>query len=148
MIEFTLNGSPVRTAGNPAILLIAVLRDELRLTGTKLGCDDGRCGACVVLVNGRVARACQTPVGKVRGAAVLTIEGLGTPASPHPLQRAFVETGAVQCGFCIPGMIMAAKALLDADPRPSPDRGGNGTRPHPLPASAGRRGRRRDGLTT
>ena len=122
MIEFTLNGSPARTAGDPAILLIAVLRDELRLTGTKLGCDDGRCGACVVLVNGRVARACQTPVGKVRGAAVLTIEGLGTLSSAHPLQRAFVETGAVQCGFCIPGMIMAAKALLDADPRPSRER--------------------------
>jgi aldehyde oxidoreductase len=119
MIEFTLNGSPARTAGDPAIPLIAVLRDELRLTGTKLGCDDGRCGACVVLVNGRVARACQTPVGKVRGAAVLTIEGLGTPSSAHPLQRAFVETGAVQCGFCIPGMIMTAKALLDAHPRPS-----------------------------
>ncbi len=119
MIEFTLNGSPARTAGDPATPLIAVLRDELRLTGTKLGCDDGRCGACAVLVNGRVARACQTPVGKVRGAAVLTIEGLGTPSSAHPLQRAFVETGAVQCGFCIPGMIMAAKALLDADPRPS-----------------------------
>ena len=119
MIEFTLNGSPARTTGDPAIPLIAVLRDELRLTGTKLGCDDGRCGTCVVLVNGRVARACQTPVGKVRGAAVLTIEGLGTPSSAHPLQRAFVETGAVQCGFCIPGMIMAAKALLDANPRPS-----------------------------
>ncbi len=119
MIEFTLNGRPAHTAGDSATLLIAVLRDELRLTGTKLGCDDGRCGTCVVLVNGRVARACQTPVGKARGAAVLTIEGLGTPSSPHPLQRAFVETGAVQCGFCIPGMIMAAKALLDADPRPS-----------------------------
>jgi len=119
MIEFTLNGSPARTTGDPAIPLIAVLRDELRLTGTKLGCDDGRCGTCVVLVNGRVARACQTPVGKVRGAAVLTIEGLGTPSGAHPLQRAFVETGAVQCGFCIPGMIMAAKALLDANPRPS-----------------------------
>ncbi|MEK7713847.1 MAG: 2Fe-2S iron-sulfur cluster-binding protein, partial [candidate division NC10 bacterium] len=119
MIEFTLNGRPAHTAGDSATLLIAVLRDELRLTGTKLGCDDGRCGTCVVLVNGRVARACQTPVGKARGAAVLTIEGLGTPSSPHPLQRAFVETGAVQCGFCIPGMIMAAKALLDANPRPS-----------------------------
>lgn len=119
MIEFTLNGSPARTAGDPATLLIAVLRDELRLTGTKLGCDDGRCGACVVLVNGRVARACQTPVEKVRGAAVLTIEGLGSPENPHALQRAFVETGAVQCGFCIPGMIMTAKALLDAKPRPS-----------------------------
>ena len=119
MIEFTLNGGPARAAGDPTTPLIGVLRDELRLTGTKLGCDDGRCGACVVLVNGRVARACQTPVDRVRGAAVLTIEGLGSPARPHALQRAFVETGAVQCGFCIPGMIVAAKALLDANPRPS-----------------------------
>ncbi|MBI2159574.1 MAG: molybdopterin-dependent oxidoreductase [Candidatus Rokubacteria bacterium] len=122
MIEFTLNGHSARTAGGPATLLIAVLRDELRLTGTKLGCDDGRCGSCTVLVNGRVARACQVPIDKVRGATVLTIEGLGTPEHPHPLQRAFVETGAVQCGFCIPGVIMAAKALLDAHPRPSRER--------------------------
>ncbi len=119
MIEFTLNGSPARTAGDPATLLIVVLRDELRLTGTKVGCDDGRCGACMVLVNGRVARACQVPMDRVSGAAVLTIEGLGSPSSAHALQRAFVETGAVQCGFCIPGMILTAKALLDATPRPS-----------------------------
>ncbi|MBI4272124.1 MAG: molybdopterin-dependent oxidoreductase [Candidatus Rokubacteria bacterium] len=119
MIEFTLNGSPAGSAGDLATPLSAVLRDELRLTGTKLGCDDGRCGSCMVLVNGRVARACQTPLGRVRGAAVLTVEGLGSPERPHALQRAFVETGAVQCGFCIPGMLMAAKALLDAHPRPS-----------------------------
>ena len=119
MIEFTLNGAPARSDGDPATPLIALLRDELRLTGTKLGCDDGRCGTCMVLVNGRPARACQTPVGKVGGAAVLTVEGLGTPERLHPLQRAFVETGAVQCGFCTPGMIMAAKALLDGNPRPS-----------------------------
>src|SRR3970040_204358 len=112
MIECTLTGSPARTAGDPATLLIVVLRDELRLTGTKLGCDDGRCGSCTVLVNGRGARACQVPMDKVSGATVLTIEGLGTPERPHPLQRAFVETGAVQCGFCLPGMIPAAKALL------------------------------------
>jgi CO/xanthine dehydrogenase Mo-binding subunit/aerobic-type carbon monoxide dehydrogenase small subunit (CoxS/CutS family) len=119
MIEFTLNGGPARSAGDPATPLVTVLRDELRLTGTKVGCDDGRCGSCMVLVNGRVARACQTPVGKVSGASVLTIEGLGSPEAPHPLQRAFVETGAVQCGFCIPGLVMTAKALLDATPRPS-----------------------------
>jgi CO/xanthine dehydrogenase Mo-binding subunit/aerobic-type carbon monoxide dehydrogenase small subunit (CoxS/CutS family) len=119
VIELALNGRPARTAAGPATPLIAVLRDELRLTGAKVGCDDGRCGSCTVLVNGRVTRACQTPVGKVSGASVLTIEGLGTPERPHPLQRAFVETGAVQCGFCIPGMILSAKALLDANPRPS-----------------------------
>ncbi len=119
MIKFIVNDRPARTTSDPATPLIAVLRDELRLTGAKLGCDDGRCGACTVLVNGRVARACQTLVGKVRGATVLTIEGLGTPEHPDPLQRAFVETGAVQCGFCIPGVIMAAKALLDVNPRPS-----------------------------
>ena len=119
MIELTLNGGPARTAAAPATPLVTVLRDELKLTGTKVGCDDGRCGSCMVLVNGRVARACRTPVGKVGGAAVLTIEGLGSPERPHPLQRAFVETGAVQCGFCIPGMILTAKALLEAAPRPS-----------------------------
>ncbi|MBI2219209.1 MAG: molybdopterin-dependent oxidoreductase [Candidatus Rokubacteria bacterium] len=121
MIQFTLNGRPVHTTGDPATPLIAVLRDEMRLTGTKLGCDDGRCGACTVLVNGRVARACLTAAGKVRGAAVLTVEGLGSPEHPHALQRAFVETGAVQCGFCIPGMIMASKALLETSPRPRRD---------------------------
>jgi CO/xanthine dehydrogenase Mo-binding subunit/aerobic-type carbon monoxide dehydrogenase small subunit (CoxS/CutS family) len=118
VIEFTLNGNQARTGSDPTTPLIAVLRDELRMTGTKLGCDDGRCGSCTVLVNGRVARACRTPVDNVRGAAVLTIEGLGTPERPHPLQQAFVEADAVHCGFCIPGMIMAAKALLDANPRP------------------------------
>ena len=79
MIELTLNGGPARTAAAPATPLVTVLRDELKLTGTKVGCDDGRCGSCMVLVNGRVARACRTPVGKVGGAAVLTIEGLGSP---------------------------------------------------------------------
>ncbi len=119
MIDFILNARPARTAAGPITPLIAILRDELHLTGTKLGCDDGRCGTCMVLVNGRVARACQTPVGQVAGATVLTIEGLGTPEKLHPLQQAFVEMGATQCGFCTPGMIMAAKAFLDANPRPT-----------------------------
>ncbi len=121
MVEFLVNHRPARTAAGPAVPLIAVLRGELHLTGTKLGCDDGRCGTCMVLVNGRVARACQTPVGQVAGAQVLTIEGLGTPERLHPLQQAFVETGAIQCGFCTPGMILAAKGLLDANPRPRRD---------------------------
>jgi CO/xanthine dehydrogenase Mo-binding subunit/aerobic-type carbon monoxide dehydrogenase small subunit (CoxS/CutS family) len=122
VIEFMLNAVAVRTAADPGTLLVTVLRDELRLTGTKIGCDDGRCGTCMVLVNGRVARACRTTAGEVAGSAVVTIEGLGTPEKLHPIQQAFVETGAVECGFCTPGMIMAAKALLDAEPRPTRSR--------------------------
>ena len=118
-MDLIVNGRLVRVTDPAKSPLIAVLRDELRLTGTKLGCDDGRCGTCMVLVNGRVVRACQTPVERVAGAAVLTIEGLGNSENPHPLQRAFVETGAIQCGFCTPGMIMAAKGLLDTSPRPT-----------------------------
>ncbi|HEY7678264.1 MAG TPA: molybdopterin cofactor-binding domain-containing protein [Candidatus Methylomirabilis sp.] len=119
MPEFTLNGNPARTAVPGKTPLIGVLRDELHLTGTKQGCDDGRCGTCMVLVDGRVARACQTPVEEVEGRRVLTIEGLGTDDHLHPLQQAFVELGATQCGFCTPGIIMAAKAFLDANPRPA-----------------------------
>ena len=119
MIEFTLNDRAARTAAPEKTPLIRVLRDELHLTGTKLGCDDGRCGTCMVLVDGRVARACQTPVEEVAGRRLLTIEGLETDDHLHPLQQAFVELGATQCGFCTPGMIMAAKAFLDANPRPT-----------------------------
>ncbi len=118
MVEFCVNGRPAASAAAPHVPLSAVLREELALTGTKVGCDDGRCGTCMVLVNGRVARACRTPVGEIAGATVLTIEGLGTPEALHPLQRAFVEAGAIQCGFCTPGAIMAAKALLDVNSRP------------------------------
>jgi carbon-monoxide dehydrogenase small subunit len=117
--ELRVNGQPARTGAAPETPLIAVLRNELRLTGTKLGCDDGRCGTCMVLVNGRVARACQTTIQDVAGASVLTIEGLGTPENLHPLQRAFVETGAIQCGFCTPGMIMSAVDLVQTNPSPS-----------------------------
>jgi len=113
MIELTLNGSPARTAAEPATPLASVLRDELGLTGTKVGCDDGRCGSCMVLVNGRVARACRTPVGKVGGAAVLTIEGLGSPERLAPVQQAFVHHYGMQCGFCTPGMLVAAHAYLE-----------------------------------
>jgi CO/xanthine dehydrogenase Mo-binding subunit/aerobic-type carbon monoxide dehydrogenase small subunit (CoxS/CutS family) len=119
VIDFTVNSRPARTAAAGKTPLIRVLRDELRLTGTKLGCDDGRCGTCMVLVDGRVARACQTPVEDVAGRHLLTIEGLGTHDHLHPLQQAFVELGATQCGFCTSGMIMAAKAFLDANPRPT-----------------------------
>ena len=98
-----------------------MLRDGLGLTGTKEGCDDGTCGTCVVLVDGRALRACQVSAGDLDGRAVLTIEGLGSPEQPHPLQQAMVAADAVQCGFCTPGMIMAAAALLERNPRPTRD---------------------------
>lgn len=119
MIEFTLNGKAVRTAADVKTLLVSVLRDDLRLTGTKVGCDDGRCGSCAVLVNGRAVRACRVTLGEVSGATILTIEGLGSPDHLHPIQQAFIEAGAVQCGFCTPGLVLTTKALLDATPSPT-----------------------------
>jgi len=119
-ISFTLNGQPVTLRVDPARTLLEVLRDELGLTGTKQGCDlEGECGACTVLVDGLPVRSCLTPLGKVAGRRVLTIEGLAGPQGLHPLQVAFIETGAVQCGYCTPGMLLSAKALLDHCPNPS-----------------------------
>jgi aerobic-type carbon monoxide dehydrogenase small subunit (CoxS/CutS family) len=119
-ISFTLNGRPTDVDVDPARPLLDVLRDDLELTGTKQGCDhEGECGACTVLLDGQALRSCLTPVGKVAGRRVVTIEGLSGPESLHPLQAAFIETGAVQCGYCTPGMLLAAKALLDREPHPS-----------------------------
>jgi len=119
-LSFHLNDQPVTLHVDPARNLLDVLRNELGLTGTKQGCDcEGECGACTVLLDGRPVRSCLTPVGKVAGRHVLTIEGLGDPDHLHPLQAAFIETGAVQCGYCTPGMILAAKALLDREPNPT-----------------------------
>jgi CO/xanthine dehydrogenase Mo-binding subunit/aerobic-type carbon monoxide dehydrogenase small subunit (CoxS/CutS family) len=98
---------------------MGVLRDDLGLTGTKQGCEDGSCGTCTVTVNGAMVRACRVPLDRVQGKDVLTIEGLGTPERLHPLQEAFIRADAVQCGFCTPGVIMAAKALLDRNPSPT-----------------------------
>ena len=99
-----------------------VLREDLGLTGTKQACDcEGECGACTVLVDGQAVRSCLTPIAKVQGRSVVTIEGLGTPENLHPLQQAFVDLGAVQCGYCTPGMIVAAAALLGSEPDPSPE---------------------------
>ncbi len=121
-IDLTVNGHAHRADEVPGDRrLIDVLRDDLGLTGTKEGCDDGTCGACVVLVDGKVARACRTSAREAAGCEVTTIEGLGSPKAPHLLQRAFVAADAVQCGFCTPGMIMAAAALLDRDPHPTRD---------------------------
>ncbi len=99
--------------------LLEVLREDLGLTGTKRGCDLGVCGACTVLIEGRPYLSCLTLAVDVQGKKIMTIEGLAQDGKPHPLQRAFVEKGAIQCGFCTPGMILAAKALLDEHPHPS-----------------------------
>jgi nicotinate dehydrogenase subunit A len=96
-----------------------VLRNDLGLTGTKSGCGLEQCGACMVMVDGKAVYSCSTPVGTFENRQITTIEGIGTPADLHPIQAAFVAERAAQCGYCIPGMIVAAKALLDADPEPS-----------------------------
>jgi nicotinate dehydrogenase subunit A len=101
---------------DPATPLLYVLSDDLALRGPKFGCGLGQCGACTVIANGRAIRSCTTPVGTVAGAALTTLDGLGTPENPHPLQKAFIEEQAAQCGFCLSGVILTAKALLDQNP--------------------------------
>jgi len=118
-ITLHVNGVPHRLQVSPETTLLQVLRDELHLTGTKNGCGQGHCGACTVIVNSWSVRSCITPIGRLDGAQVETIEGLARGDELHPLQQAFIEQGAVQCGFCTPGMIMAAEALLDANPHPT-----------------------------
>ena len=121
-VHLTINGTARQIVADPDLTLLDLLRDTLRLTGTKQSCDKkGQCGACTVLVDGKARRSCTIKVARIDGANVITVEGLGTPANPHLIQEAFVLAGAVQCGFCIPGMIMATKALLDANPDPSVD---------------------------
>ncbi len=121
-MEFMLNGQPVRVEARGGQTLLQLLRDELGLKGTKEGCGAGECGACTVVVDGQALASCIYPALEVEGASVTTIEGLAAPdGSLHPLQEAFVKHGAVQCGFCTPGQIMSAKALLDANPHPGED---------------------------
>jgi aldehyde oxidoreductase len=118
-INFVLNGTPRRLVVDPQKNLLKVIREDLKLTGTKEGCSAGHCGTCAVLVDGEVVLACRYPVMKARGKEVMTIEGIGTLKNPHPLQLAFAKAGAIQCGFCTPGMIIRAKSLLDGNPKPS-----------------------------
>lgn len=118
-IRLTVNGVRHEITVQPHHVLLDVLRDRLGLTGTKEGCGAGECGACTVLLNGRAVNACLVLAGQVDGAEVVTIEGLAQDGQLHPLQAAFIEHGAVQCGFCSPGMILAAKALLDEQPSPT-----------------------------
>jgi nicotinate dehydrogenase subunit A len=114
-----VNGRMADVDVDPQTQLLTVLQNDLALDGPKFGCGLGQCGACTVLLDGAAVRACQTPVSRVGRRAVLTVEGLGTPEHLHPLQQAFIDTQAAQCGYCISGMVMSAKALLDRNPRPT-----------------------------
>ncbi|CAB1082548.1 Uncharacterized aldehyde oxidase, 2Fe-2S subunit [Olavius algarvensis Delta 1 endosymbiont] len=120
-VHFELNGKPVTLTVDGERLLLWVLRTDLALTGAKYGCGEGLCGACTVLVDGRAVLACQTPVKDVAGTEILTIEGLAQNGNLHPIQQAFVDHDALQCGFCTPGMILRACDLLVESPQPTQD---------------------------
>ena len=114
-----VNGAPVQVLVDPTWTLLRVIREELRLTGTKRGCGQGDCGVCTVIMNGRAVNACLVLALQAEGKEIETIEGLGTPEKLHPLQASFIKNGAVQCGFCTPGVLMSAVALLRKNPHPS-----------------------------
>jgi nicotinate dehydrogenase subunit A len=118
-ISLKVNGSRRSVPADADTPLLYVLRNDLELNGAKFGCGLSQCGACTVLIDGRAMRSCVTPIGSIGDAEITTIEGLGTVEEPHPLQRAFIDEQAVQCGYCINGMIMAAKDLLDQNPHPT-----------------------------
>jgi len=119
MIELKVNGLAYKTEVRLKSTLLEVLRERLGITSPKMGCNEGDCGACSVLLNGVFVRACITNALTCNGKEVITVEGLAQPGEIHPLQKTFVELGASQCGFCIPGMIIAGKDLLDQNPNPS-----------------------------
>ena len=119
MVTLDVNGNAHTLDVEPDTPLLYVLRDDLRLNGPKFGCGLGQCGACTVLVDGTAVRSCSLTVAKAAGRKVTTLEGLGSSARPHPIQRAFIEEQAAQCGYCINGMIMTAKAWLDKHPSPT-----------------------------
>ena len=120
-IQFTLNGAPQAAAIEPADKIIDVLREHLNLTGTKRGCDDGTCGACTIVLDGEAKRACLLPATKLAGAKVLTIEGISQGMEVHPIQKALIDAGAVQCGYCIPGIVLELYALLTKNPNATDD---------------------------
>lgn len=119
-VTLTVNGSVRSASVPPETTLLQLLRENFQLTGTKLGCDVGDCGACTVIVDGNPVNACLMLAAQANGRQVLTIEGLAPKGDPHPLQKVFEDSGALQCGFCGPGMLLSAKALLDENPNPSP----------------------------
>jgi carbon-monoxide dehydrogenase small subunit len=119
-LSFKLNGEPVSIEIEPHLTLLQLLRDKLELMGTKEGCGMGECGACTVLLDGKTVNSCIFPAMEVEGKNIVTIEGLmDAQGNLHPIQKAFIEQGAVQCGFCTPGMVLAAKSLLDENPKPT-----------------------------
>ncbi len=118
-LELTVNGKPRIVAAGPDRTLLEVLRDELVLTGTKRGCDIGACGACTVIIDGVAVLSCMTLAVRCRGRKIITIEGLGRADRLHPLQESAIAHGAVQCGYCTPGWLLSAKALLDENPDPT-----------------------------
>ena len=119
VINIRVNGRAYRVATAPHRTLLEVVREDLHLTGAKEGCGTGDCGACSMIVDGKLINSCLVLAPEVDGAEITTIEGLAEDGRLHPLQQAFIDHGAVQCGYCIPGMILAAKALLDANPHPT-----------------------------
>src|SRR5712691_2978141 len=118
-INLVVNGRAHTVDVDPATPLLYVLSDDLALRGPKFGCGLGQCGACTVIVRGRAVRSCVTPVSTVAGTDITTLEGLGTPERPHPIQKAFIDEQAAQCGFCLNGVILTAKAFLDQSPKAS-----------------------------
>ena len=120
-VRFRLNGKEVTAQAEGDRVLLWALRTDFGLTGAKYGCGIGECGACTVLVDGQAAFGCQTPLSQIEGREVVTIEGLAPAGGLHPVQEAFVEYGALQCGYCTPGMVLSACALLSHDPKPTRD---------------------------
>src|SRR4029453_15947085 len=120
-ISLKVNGVTRSVDAEPDTPLLYVLRNDFELNGAKFGCGLAQCGACTVLIDGKAVRSCVTPVGTVTSSQITTLEGIGTLEQPHALQRAFIGEQAAQCGYCISGMIMTAKALLDRNPRPNED---------------------------
>ncbi len=118
-ITLTVNGTAYTVDVDPATPLLYVLGDDLKLQGPKFGCGVGQCGACTVLAGGRAIRSCVTQVGSMAGAEITTLEGLGTLEKPHPIQQAFIDEQAAQCGFCLSGVILTAKAFVDRTPSPT-----------------------------
>jgi nicotinate dehydrogenase subunit A len=116
-ITLKVNGRTHTVDADPATPLLYVLNDDLQVHGPKFGCGLAQCGACTVIIGGKALRSCVTPVGTLAGAEITTLEGLGTPEHPHPLQQAFIDEQAAQCGFCLNGVILNAKVLLDTNPK-------------------------------
>lgn len=119
VLSFTLNGDPIEVVCKDNMTLLDLLRDKLGLTGTKKGCEQGECGACTVMLDGKPVNSCCTLAVECEGRDVVTVEGIAKNGQLHPIQKQFIEKWALQCGYCTPGMIMSAKALLDVNPHPT-----------------------------